>query len=172
MPLCVPSRDACRGVVRFTIERDGTISKVMVEKPTGYKTLNGQALMAVRLLRKMPPLPTAFPKPRLTVHLGFAASAELATPLKFETPPKAVMLSDFTPDMQTGKSKPVAVTEQNVFGMVAYDTFMQLDANQRLDVFGGHARQPVGPTARTLGTVATPPCRPVDARTGSDPGGS
>jgi TonB family protein len=81
--LCVPSRDACSGVVRFTIERDGTISKLMVEQPTGYKPLNTQALTAVRRVRKLPPLPAAFPKPTLTVHLKFAASSEFATPLEF-----------------------------------------------------------------------------------------
>jgi hypothetical protein len=30
--LCVPSRAACRAVVRFTIERDGAISKLIVEQ--------------------------------------------------------------------------------------------------------------------------------------------
>jgi len=58
-------------VVRFTIERDGTISRSMVEKPSGYRTLNTRALTAVRLARKLPPLPTAFPNATLTVHLNF-----------------------------------------------------------------------------------------------------
>lgn len=134
--LCVPSRDACRGVVRFTIERDGTISKPMVEKPTGYRTLNTQALTAVTLLRKLPPLPAAFPKRTLTVHLQFAASSEPATPLKFESPSKAVTFSNVTRDIGTGKSEEVTVTGPNVSSAVTYDTFMQLNANERLETFG------------------------------------
>jgi TonB family protein len=79
---CRPSQDACRGTLRFTIKRDGTISKVMVEKPSGYRILDTQGLRAVRLIGKLPPLPAAFPKPTLTVHFGFAASSEFATPLE------------------------------------------------------------------------------------------
>ena len=79
---CHPSQDACRGTVRFTIRRDGTISKLRVEKPSGFRTLDSQGLRAVRLAGKLPPLPAAFPKATLTVHLGFAASSELATPLR------------------------------------------------------------------------------------------
>jgi TonB family protein len=90
---CASSGEACRGVVRFTIERDGTISKSMVEKPTSSQALNAHALTAVRRVQKLPPLPAAFPKRALTVHLQFAASSELATPLEFETPLKAVTFS-------------------------------------------------------------------------------
>jgi TonB family protein len=119
--LCVPSRDACRGVVRFTIERDGKISKLTVEKPSGYKTLNTQALMAVRRVRKLPPLPTTFPKPTLTVHLQFAASSELATPLGPETPSKAVRFSDFMRDVEAGKIETVTITGQKVSGVYRAD---------------------------------------------------
>jgi TonB family protein len=81
---CRPSRDACRGTVRFTIQRDGAISKVSVEKRSGYRSLDTSALTAVRLASKLPPLPAAFPKPTLTVHFRFAASSEPATPLEFQ----------------------------------------------------------------------------------------
>jgi TonB family protein len=115
--LCVPSRDACRGVVRFTIERDGTISKSRVEKPSGYQTLNTKILAIVRGVRKVPPLPAAFPKPTLTVHMRFAASSELATPQDFETPSKAVPFSDFMRDVEAGKIEEVTITGQKVSGI-------------------------------------------------------
>ena len=82
--VCRPSRDACRGTVRFTIARDGAISKEKVEKRSGYRALDTQALTAVRLASKLPPLPAAFPKPTLTVHFRFAASSELARPPEFQ----------------------------------------------------------------------------------------
>jgi len=58
-------------VVRFTIQRDGSLTDVLVERPTGDPTLNIAAQRAVVLTRKLPPLPDAFPNPTLTVHLNF-----------------------------------------------------------------------------------------------------
>jgi TonB family protein len=58
-------------VVRFTIQRDGSLTDVLVERPTGDPTLNIAAQRAVVLTRKLPPLPDAFPNATLTVHLNF-----------------------------------------------------------------------------------------------------
>jgi TonB family protein len=58
-------------VVKFTIERDGRINQTMVEKSSGYAPLDISAQRAVVVTRTLPPLPTAFPNPTLTVHLNF-----------------------------------------------------------------------------------------------------
>jgi TonB family protein len=58
-------------IVKFTIERDGRISQTSVEKSSGYPTLDQNAQRAVVVTRQLPPLPTAFPNPILTVHLNF-----------------------------------------------------------------------------------------------------
>jgi TonB family protein len=57
--------------VRVTIQRDGTLTDTVVERPTADPTLNIAAQRAVVLTRKLPPLPDAFPNPTLTVHLTF-----------------------------------------------------------------------------------------------------
>jgi TonB family protein len=58
-------------LVRFTIMRDGSITKVENERPSGTTTLDLAALRAVLATRTLPPLPDAFPNPTLTVHLNF-----------------------------------------------------------------------------------------------------
>jgi TonB family protein len=58
-------------VVKFTIQRDGTLADVAVEKPSGYVPNNLAAERAVRLTRQLIPLPSGFPNPTLTVHLDF-----------------------------------------------------------------------------------------------------
>jgi len=58
-------------IVKYTIERDGTLTAVQVEKSSGYATLDLLANRAVLLTRKLPPLPAAFTEPSLTVHLVF-----------------------------------------------------------------------------------------------------
>ena len=58
-------------VVGFTIERDGRITETNVEKSSGYSALDLQAQRAVVGAGALPPLPTAFPNPTLTVHLNF-----------------------------------------------------------------------------------------------------
>ena len=104
-----------------TIERDGTISGLMVEEPSGYRTLDSDALAAVRQMRKLAPLPAAFPKPTLTVHVKFAASSELARPLEFETPSKPMAFTDFMRDVEAGKIEAVTITGQRVSGIYRAD---------------------------------------------------
>src|SRR5262245_51243839 len=58
-------------VVKYTIQRDGTIVNASIEKPSGYTALDINSLRAVVGTRQLLPLPGAFPNPSLTVHLNF-----------------------------------------------------------------------------------------------------
>jgi periplasmic protein TonB len=58
-------------IVRFTIERDGTITDVTVQRSSGYPTLDLTAQRALLTTRQIPPLPSTFTPERLTVHLTF-----------------------------------------------------------------------------------------------------
>lgn len=57
-------------VITFTIQRDGTVTNVVVSKPSGYGTLDRAARNALDGLR-LPPLPAAYDRETLTVHLTF-----------------------------------------------------------------------------------------------------
>jgi TonB family protein len=57
--------------VKFTIERDGALTGVQIEKPSPYFVLNIEAQRAVQLTARLPPLPTLFTEDHLTVHLIF-----------------------------------------------------------------------------------------------------
>src|SRR5262245_28443209 len=59
---------AGEAVVKYTIQRDGTIVNAQLEKSSGYTALDLNAQRAVVLTRQMPPLPPAFPNATLTVH--------------------------------------------------------------------------------------------------------
>jgi protein TonB len=65
------AESASEVVVLFTIQRDGTLSEVKVEKSSGSPPLDLRAQRAIVTTRQLPPLPAAFPNPRLTVHLTF-----------------------------------------------------------------------------------------------------
>jgi len=58
-------------LVRFTIQRDGSLTEATVERSSGYSSLDLNARRAVQVTRQLPPLPAAFPNPSLTVHLNF-----------------------------------------------------------------------------------------------------
>ena len=58
-------------VVFFTIQRDGTLSDVKVEKSSGSDQLDIRAQRSIVTTRQLPPLPAAFPNPTLPVHLTF-----------------------------------------------------------------------------------------------------
>jgi TonB family protein len=58
-------------MVKYTIMPDGTITSVQVERSSGYQGLDFLASRSLQLTRKLPPLPTAFTEPSLTVHLVF-----------------------------------------------------------------------------------------------------
>ena len=55
--------------VKFTIQRDGMLTNIEVEKP-GAPILNLAAQRAIVSTRQLPPLPAAFTGDRLTVHLN------------------------------------------------------------------------------------------------------
>ncbi|HEY1910371.1 MAG TPA: TonB family protein [Vicinamibacterales bacterium] len=58
-------------IVKFTIQRDGSLTNTAVERGSGTFTLDAAAQRAVLQTRTLPPLPAEFPNPTLTVHLSF-----------------------------------------------------------------------------------------------------
>lgn len=58
-------------ILVFTIQRDGTVTDVAVEKTSGNQTLDFIATRALRLTQKVPPLPPEYTNPTLRVHLTF-----------------------------------------------------------------------------------------------------
>jgi TonB family protein len=57
--------------VKFTVQRDGRLTDVEVEKPSGYFALDQTAQRAILQTRQLPPLPSQYTEPNLTVHLVF-----------------------------------------------------------------------------------------------------
>lgn len=57
--------------VKFTIQRDGKLTNVELERSSGTTPLDLAAMRAVLTTRTLPPLPDAFPNPTLTVKLQF-----------------------------------------------------------------------------------------------------
>jgi TonB family protein len=58
-------------IVKYTIQRDGTITNSEIVKRSGYNDLDLNALRAVVGTRQFLPLPGQFPNPTLTVNLSF-----------------------------------------------------------------------------------------------------
>jgi TonB family protein len=58
-------------VIKFVIQRDGTLTGIEEEKVSGYYALDAAAKRAVLLTRRLPPLPPEFPEKQLTVYLEF-----------------------------------------------------------------------------------------------------
>ena len=58
-------------LIGFTIARDGRIGKVSVERSSGYFALDQTAERAVRIMGRLPPLPSEYTEPQLVVHLVF-----------------------------------------------------------------------------------------------------
>jgi TonB family protein len=58
-------------LIRFTIQRDGTITGATIFQPSGTTTLDTAALRAVLATRTLPPLPDAYSNPTLTMRLSF-----------------------------------------------------------------------------------------------------
>ena len=57
--------------VKFTIRRDGTLTDVKIEKPSGSDMLDLESQRAILKTRQLAPLPREFTEPTLTVHLIF-----------------------------------------------------------------------------------------------------
>lgn len=66
----VPAGTSARA--RFTILRDGQVQGIALEEPSGYPTFDRAVLRALYAANPLPPLPPAYLKSRLTVHLRFA----------------------------------------------------------------------------------------------------
>ena len=63
-------------VAVFEISRDGRVSGLAIEKPSGNPYYDQAALRAITEAAPFPPLPPEFSGPVLRVHLGFNFSAE------------------------------------------------------------------------------------------------
>lgn len=61
-----------RAIVRFTINRDGRLSRIELESSSGNSSFDRAALRALYATNPLPPLPPAYSKPSLTVHLAFS----------------------------------------------------------------------------------------------------
>ena len=60
-----------RCVVYFRVFRNGRISSIRVEEPSGAAYFDRAALRAVTLSDPLPPLPLGFPGSDLGIHFGF-----------------------------------------------------------------------------------------------------
>jgi TonB family protein len=58
-------------VIKFVIQRDGSLTGVEQERSSGYYALDAAARRAVLLTRQLPQLPPDFPEKQLTVYLEF-----------------------------------------------------------------------------------------------------
>lgn len=58
-------------MIKFTIQRDGRLTDITLERSSGYTALDLTAQRAVYMTRQLPGLPAAFSNPTLTVHLNF-----------------------------------------------------------------------------------------------------
>lgn len=61
-----------KALVRFTISREGKLSHIELESSSGNKSFDRAALRALYAANPLPPLPPAYFKPSLTVHLTFS----------------------------------------------------------------------------------------------------
>lgn len=58
-------------IVRFVIQRDGTLTEITLRQPSGYPGLDLAAMRAVTLTRAIPPLPACYPHPYYAMNLTF-----------------------------------------------------------------------------------------------------
>jgi TonB family protein len=58
-------------MIKFTIQRDGRLTDVVLERSSGFAALDLSAQRTLLLTRQLPPLPTVFDQDHLTVHLNF-----------------------------------------------------------------------------------------------------
>jgi protein TonB len=58
-------------LVKYTVQRNGQITDVQVERSSGYLGLDTAAQRALLMTRQLPPLPAEFTGSHLTVHLMF-----------------------------------------------------------------------------------------------------
>jgi TonB family protein len=58
-------------IIRFVIQRDGTLTDITVRQPTGNYALDFYAKRAVELTKAIPPLPACYPYPSFAMNLTF-----------------------------------------------------------------------------------------------------
>jgi TonB family protein len=58
-------------IMKFTIQRDGTMIEMVLEQPSGNQELDNNARRALLVTRQLPPLPPGYPNPTLIMHLTF-----------------------------------------------------------------------------------------------------
>jgi TonB family protein len=58
-------------VIRYVIQRDGTLTDVSIKQSSGYQMLDFLAQRAVAQTRALPPLPSCYPYPNFIVNLTF-----------------------------------------------------------------------------------------------------
>ena len=58
-------------VMKFTIQRSGELTNIMVERSSGYAALDFMAERSLRITRQLPPLPAAFTARSLRVHVVY-----------------------------------------------------------------------------------------------------
>jgi len=58
-------------IVKFTIQRNGQITDISLEKSSGYQNLDLNSQRALFVTKTLNPLPAQFPNATLTVHLNF-----------------------------------------------------------------------------------------------------
>jgi protein TonB len=61
-----------RARVRFVILKSGKVEGIRLEGSSGVSSFDRAALRAMYAANPLPPLPPAYGKPSLTVHLSFA----------------------------------------------------------------------------------------------------
>jgi periplasmic protein TonB len=62
---------AAKPVIRFVIQRDGTLTDITIRQSSGYYLLDNQAQRAVILTRAIPPLPACYPHSDYAMNLTF-----------------------------------------------------------------------------------------------------
>jgi TonB family protein len=62
---------AAKPIIRFVIQRDGTLTDVTVRQSSGYYALDNAAQRAVILTRAIPPLPACYPHSDYAMNLTF-----------------------------------------------------------------------------------------------------
>jgi protein TonB len=65
-------RPGTRARLRFRILRDGRVEAIELEESSGQPSFDRAALRALYATNPLPPLPPAYAKPSLTVHLTFS----------------------------------------------------------------------------------------------------
>jgi TonB family protein len=66
-----PAGQAGMNIVKFTIQRDGRITDVLLEKSSGFQNLDLASQRALYATKTLNPLPDGYPNPALTIHLNF-----------------------------------------------------------------------------------------------------